>query len=714
MLSNKDDNDVDQFVELNIEDNQENNEENEINDYNSNKIDTDIDKYNLNENLSSNKKINDKKINQKEEKEKFQFGRNNQINYNKQCKQKVEIKGDFVNKNIDGNNEKNEKNEIINNINIKKENDECKEILSNKNSNENNLKININNNINNIISNKNNNDINIEIEKEEPETEIYNNKEEKNIKINQNNQVQKTNDENSNKNELKKFINDKNIVHSNQKNNKKEINYKQKNELINKEYNDFSNNSKKDIKINNFLPGSNPQTFNFFNILSKPSPIKPPKNISKNKNITNNARSKDKNIFQRLFKEAQYQRIFPKKPCHFRYKKSKDNKQVLTLIEGEMNKKGKKLNLKIGNKTTNNYGEYLYEKDKKYQEEKEKRIVLNKQKKIQEEKNSFIFKPINNYENKLKSNTSKNEISQEEKTSNKYYYYNDDLNKYLYGSNNYRTSNLKYKENMIKNNIDKIENKSINQKYQDNRSSNNNSSNNNKLFYNSNNLKKNKNKIKIPYDKSRINDIHQKLFNSRIKPKLEKNNLFSSKSFSNKSFNINNSCSTMVSEEENRNIFINLFNAINKEQKDYISGNTLNLSKVPKNILLIINPIIQELLNNKDVKIKKEEFISCMNELFNNISSVDKRLIIYTYRNKNSKNNSLVINNNKTNFRQFRIRPETPDFSLKNKYNYYYNNMQKMSLNNLKNSYVDFQSSKTQKKVEEFLYGSNANFYHGF
>ena len=103
-----------------------------------------------------------------------------------------------------------------------------------------------------------------------------------------------------------------------------------------------------------------------------------------------------------------------------------------------------------------------------------------------------------------------------------------------------------------------------------------------------------------------------------------------------------------------------------------------------------------------------------MNELFNNISSVDKRLIIYTYRNKNSKNNSLVINNNKSNFRQFRIRPETPDFSLQNKYNYYYNNMQKMSLNNLKNSYVDFQSSKTQKKVEEFLYGSNANFYHGF
>ena len=169
----------------------------------------------------------------------------------------------------------------------------------------------------------------------------------------------------------------------------------------------------------------------------------------------------------------------------------------------------------------------------------------------------------------------------------------------------------------------------------------------------------------------------------------------------------------MFSDEEYRNIFINLFNTINKEEKNFISGNTLNISKVPKNILIIINPIIKELLKNKNIKMNKDEFISCMNELFNNISSIDKRLIIYTYKNRSSKNNSLIINNSKSNFSQFQIRPETPDFSLKNKYNYYYNNMQKMSANNLKNN-VGFQSSKSQKKVEEFLYGNNSNFYHGF
>ena len=370
------------------------------------------------------------------------------------------------------------------------------------------------------------------------------------------------------------------------------------------------------------------------------------------------------------------------------------------------------MNLKIGNKTTNNYGEYLYERDKKYQEEKEKKIVLRKQKNYQEEKNSFMFKPLNNYESKLKSSSGKKDTSQDEKISNNNYYYdNYELNKYLYGSNNYRTSNRKYRENMIKNKIDKNENKSNNQKYKNNKGEIN--SSNNKLFYNSNNLKKNKNKIKIPYDKNRINNIHQKLFNSRIKPQMEKNHFSSSKSFSNKSFNINNSSSTMFSDEEYRNIFINLFNTINKEEKNFISGNTLNISKVPKNILVIINPIIKELLKNKNIKMNKEEFISCMNELFNNISSIDKRLIIYTYKNRSSKNNSLIINNSKSNFSQFQIRPETPDFSLKNKYNYYYNNMQKMSANNLKNN-VGFQSSKSQKKVEEFLYGNNSNFYHGF
>ena len=138
------------------------------------------------------------------------------------------------------------------------------------------------------------------------------------------------------------------------------------------------------------------------------------------------------------------------------------------------------------------------------------------------------------------------------------------------------------------------------------------------------------------------------------------------------------------------------------------------IAKYTTNILCIINPIIKELLNDRNRQISKEEFILYMNDLFNNLSSVDRRLIIYTYNIKHTKNNSLVLNNYKNNYSQMQF-AETPDFSLKNKYNYYYNynNKQKTPMNNLKNT-VGFQSPKSQKKLESFLYGKNSNFYHGF
>ena len=72
------------------------------------------------------------------------------------------------------------------------------------------------------------------------------------------------------------------------------------------------------------------------------------------------------------------------------------------------------------------------------------------------------------------------------------------------------------------------------------------------------------------------------------------------------------------------------------------------------------------------------------------------------------------MTNNKNNFNQIKIRSETPDYSLKSKFSYYYNNnIPKKQMNNLKNNF-GFQSSKAQKKIEEFLYGNDSNFYYGF
>ena len=66
------------------------------------------------------------------------------------------------------------------------------------------------------------------------------------------------------------------------------------------------------------------------------------KYISKNKEnkkINNNDKF-NKNIFQRLFKDAEYQRFFPKNPCHFRYKKLNMSKDIINNIDN--NKEGKK------------------------------------------------------------------------------------------------------------------------------------------------------------------------------------------------------------------------------------------------------------------------------------------------------------------------------------------------------------------------------------
>ena len=675
-------------------------------------------KKNNDDKNSLNNSENKKDINKKED---IQIGRNNHIKYDSECKQNINIKDNLEKKNINKVDKENELNNEENHI-IKDDIENKKEKEYN-NQNQINDNLNLDNNINNI-ENINNNNYNINDEKEneeieqEPITEIYNIKNDIKEKNNfhNNDNISNQDKEIQNKNIPITNIKDQRINEGNSfsksKNSNKIIINKQnnENELINKEYNDIQYKQKNNIKINNFLPQSNPKRYNFLNILSKPSPVIPPKNMTKNKNISYNYKPNDKNIFQRLFKEAQYQRIFPKKPCHFRYKKYNYNKELLTFIESEMNKKDKKLNLKIGNKTSNNYGEYLYERDRKYQEEKEKQMILIKQKKYQEEKKYFTFKPnINLNKNTTKYTLTNKDMSYEEKrTSNNSY--NNNINKYLYSNSNFKTEKFNSKEKDKKKDIYK--NKLYNYKYQEDKKNMN--LNDNILYKNSNNKKQTKNKIKIPYDKNRNNHINkeQKLFYSGNKTPQENKNLSSTKSFANKSYSNN---SYAFSEDENRNIFINLFNTLNNSEKDFISGNNINIHKVPKNILCIINPIIKELLHNRNKQMSKEEFILCMNDLFNNISSVDRRLIIYTYNIKHTKNNSLVLNNYRNNYSQIQLRAETPDFSLKNKYNYSYNNInkQKTPMNNLKST-VGFQNSKSQKKIEEFLYGNNSNFYHGF
>ena len=151
----------------------------------------------------------------------------------------------------------------------------------------------------------------------------------------------------------------------------------------------------------------------------------------------------------------------------------------------------------------------------------------------------------------------------------------------------------------------------------------------------------------------------------------------------------------------------------------------MNTNKISKNILRIINPIIKELLKDKNRQITKDDFLFYMNNLFNNISSIEKRLLIYTYHNIYNKNNSFIIKNNYNNLKKsgFSMRPSTPNYSMRayhykneiinknNIYEYNYYNSDKNRMNLLKNN-GDFRNSQIQKNIDEYLYGNKSNYYY--
>ena len=444
--------------------------------------------------------------------------------------------------------------------------------------------------------------------------------------------------------------------------------------------------------------------------------------IDKNRNNIKNKDYKktNNNIFLRLFKDAQYQRFFPKKPCHFRYKKLNKSKEIIEINKDEKKvKRTKKNDLKIGNKISSNYGEYLYERNKKYQEEKEKRMLLIKQKKYEEEKKNYPFKPNINTEYITNKNMI---IDQPENSSNREIQdINNNLNRDIYTNINkyFKTEKPKlnsynYNQKSHKNNsfFNKNQRQYNNKIIKDQLNLNKNKSQNYQIINSNYNISQNPNcsKIKLNNNKNITNTKLQHFY--QAKP------LLTSKS--------SNNCYFNSDTKENKNIFINLFNDLDIDEDNIIIGNNLNTSKVPKNILRIISPMIKEILKNKNKPITKDEFIFYMNNLFNNMSSIDKRLLIYTYNNRKNKNKSFIIykNNNNT---AVTMRPSTPNYSIRanhfknemNKrtnYNYEYNyyNFDKMKKINDLNGNLGFQNTKTQKEINQYLYGNNNNYYHGY
>ena len=372
----------------------------------------------------------------------------------------------------------------------------------------------------------------------------------------------------------------------------------------------------------------------------------------------------------------------------------------------------KKINLKIGHKISSNYGEYLYERDKKYQEEKEKKMLLIKQQKYEEEKKNYTFKPNINTEY-LKNREYMNNIN---KINKNIININNNMNRNIYSNlNNYFTTDNTNIINNKNNSFQSKTQKNFAKKYliKNIKSSKNNYNSDMYNPYNQNN-KSNNNKSKIPISTKNKNNINNKVIRNT---KLQNNNhlrQFSASKSSN-NFNLKN---------DNQKVFINLFNDLDTDKDNIIIGNNLNVNRVPKNILRIINPIISQLLKDKNRQIRKEDFIFEMNNLFNNMSSIDKRLLIYTYNNRHNKNNSFLSDSN-IKKQAFTMRPSTPNYSMKiNNYknqimnknnNYDYNNYSNNAIEmNSINKNVDLQNQRIQKNIDEYLYGNNSHYYYGF
>ena len=95
-----------------------------------------------------------------------------------------------------------------------------------------------------------------------------------------------------------------------------------------------------------------------------------------------------------------------------------------------------------------------------------------------------------------------------------------------------------------------------------------------------------------------------------------------------------------IFSENKINAFINLFNDLDSDQDGIISPININLNKIPKNILNIIEPLISE-LKEENQSLTQEVFLLAMNKLFDDISLLEKREIIKTYKNNRKVNKSL-------------------------------------------------------------------------
>ena len=370
-----------------------------------------------------------------------------------------------------------------------------------------------------------------------------------------------------------------------------------------------------------------------------------------NINITNNFEDNTQNNCAKMKHNNSHQ-----KSCHFGYRLENQESEMETITSNNnninnSNKKNYGSTYKKNNDKNriyfSNYGEYLYERNKQLQIEKEKELSnLNKQ--IDSRANKkFSFN--NNYSNCT------HKILQE--YDQKYTFHPNINDKYrtdlsFQQRQNFFVNLYKQRNQLLKNfySNPKVDadgtilfQPKLVTKYQIKKEEAN--KNNNTI-----------NAINI-FDKNYL--YYEKYNNNKEKLIKKYNNENTNKPIFYSKFQTDK-----IINESNIKAFTNLFNDLDSDQDNIITGTHICLTKIPKFVLKIIEPLLNELKEDHQ-SLNKEEFIKVMNKLFEEISSVERREIIRYYKKQMKRSYSVnichVINNNinvkNTNYEKIAVTP---------------------------------------------------------
>ena len=430
--------------------------------------------------------------------------------------------------------------------------------------------------------------------------------------------------------------------------------YNQYYEINNNNNNIFLQINNKDINRNKNKNDRNNFNYNNYNMNS-------PKQKQKYKNIGGTEKNYNKSSSKkpghkckaRIQNNENSDKKFDKIYQEIKNKIYIQNENNIIKNNNNINNNSNKNNIYNSNKKIKNYNEYIDDRNKKLKLEKEKEL-FEIQKKINKKNNIKI------YNNKSKSNSSiknyrkKNYFNHNYNNSNINSKYNTKKvdnkitkilkeydEKYSFHPNineNFKTDLTFEERQTIYNNLYKKRKEELRNFYLNSKKD-----ENGNIFFKPKLISKTKYKNN---NEEKKDDIFHKNYFFWKKYKYDKEQLYQ-KYYSNNKYEpiiyTKKQNEKIINETKNR-AFTNLFKDLDGDQDNLINGININLYKIPENIYKIIEPLLNELKEDNQ-SLNKEEFIIAMNKLYDDLSSLERRIIINIYSKKLNKNKSLKINN---------------------------------------------------------------------